>query len=187
MHWTAVVPLKQTDAAKSRLGHVLPVSARADLVGSMARHVLGVLGDALEIDRIVLLTSHRPFWWNGDWADDYNAPLNEALAAWRRAHGGGAMLVIHGDLPYLTHEDVTALLDAAVATGAAMATDTHGTGTNALAIADERPFAFQFGLGSREAHAAAGQVVCLDRPGLARDIDTPADLAALMETDIYSI
>jgi 2-phospho-L-lactate/phosphoenolpyruvate guanylyltransferase len=187
MRWTAVVPLKQTDAVKSRLGDVLPVGARTDLVESMVRHVLDVLRSVPQVGRIVLLTTYRPPWWDGDWADDGEASLNDALANWRASHGTGAIVVVHGDLPYVSNLDVQALLDAATQAGAAMATDTHGTGTNALAIADERPFTFQFGPGSRKAHAAAGQLICLDRPGLARDIDTPADLAALIETEIYSI
>ncbi|GGA37499.1 2-phospho-L-lactate guanylyltransferase [Sphingomonas psychrolutea] len=187
MGWTAVVPLKQTDAVKSRLSDVLPVGARADLVEAMARHVLGVLRGVAGVDRIALLTVRKPLWWDGDWADDGNATLNEALTAWRMAHGGGPVLVIHGDLPYLARDDVAALLDAAAATGAAMATDAHGSGTNAIALADARPFAFRFGPDSRFAHSAAGPLTCIDRPGLARDIDTPADLAALIETQAYSI
>jgi 2-phospho-L-lactate/phosphoenolpyruvate guanylyltransferase len=187
MRWTAVVPLKQTDAVKSRLGDVLPVDARTDLVESMVRHVLGVLRCVPEVGRIVLLTTHHPLWWDGEWADDGAASLNDALANWRASDGTGPIVVMHGDLPYLSSMDVQALLDAATQAGAAMATDTHGTGTNALAIADARPFTFQFGPGSRKAHAAAGQLICLDRPGLARDIDTPADLAALIQTEIYSI
>jgi 2-phospho-L-lactate/phosphoenolpyruvate guanylyltransferase len=187
MHWTAVVPLKQTAAVKSRLGEVLAVGARVDLVQTMARHVLGVLRAVPQIDRIVVLTPRRPIWWDGEWAYDGSAPLNDALRKWRTANGSGPILVIHGDLPHLTSDDVVALLDVAATAGAAMATDTHGQGTNALALADARAFAFRFGPDSRNAHQAAGQLPCIDRPGLAHDIDTPADLAALFESGAYSI
>lgn len=182
-----MLPLKQTDAVKSRLGAILPVAARADLVESMACHVLDVLNAVPEIDNMVLLTARRPIWWDGDWAEDGDAPLNDALAAWRAAHGDAPMLVVHGDLPYLTQSDVAVLLDAAMTSGAAMATDTHGTGTNAIALADGRDFIFRFGPDSRAAHAAAGPIICVDSPGLARDIDTPGDLAALVETGAYSM
>ena len=187
MLWTAVVPLKRTDAVKSRLGDVLPIGARSDLVESMARHVLDVLRSVPQVEHIVLLTSHRPLWWDGEWADDRNASLNEALLTWRSAHGAGPILIIHGDLPYLAHDDVVALIESAAATGAAMATDTHGSGTNALALADARPFSFRFGPNSRSAHTASGQLACIDRPGLARDIDTPDDLSALIKSGVYSI
>jgi 2-phospho-L-lactate/phosphoenolpyruvate guanylyltransferase len=187
MDWTAVVPLKQTDETKSRLGAVLQAGARADLVETMVRHVLTILGQEPEVRRIVLLSPVRPPWWSGVWEDDGAAPLNDALDRWRRSHGKVPLLVIHGDLPYLTREDIAALLAVAARAGAAMATDVHGTGTNAIALADDRDFEFRFGPGSRAVHAAAGKIACVERPGLARDIDLPADLAALIEAGVYSI
>ena len=45
-HWTAVVPLKLSDASKSRLGELLPIGRRLELVETMARHVLQVLAQA---------------------------------------------------------------------------------------------------------------------------------------------
>jgi 2-phospho-L-lactate/phosphoenolpyruvate guanylyltransferase len=187
MDWTAVVPLKQSEAAKSRLDPVLPVGARTDLVEAMARHVLGVLGQVSQIGRVVVLTASRPPWWSGNWAADGGASLNDALDAWLSAHTQGPVLVVHADLPYLADVDVTTLLAVATESGAAMATDIHGTGTNALALADARDFQFRFGPGSRAAHAAAGVPICIVRPGLAQDIDTPADLAALIDAGGYSI
>ena len=141
----------------------------------------------IDASNIVVLTPRRPLWWDGEWADDVSAPLNDALSGWRMAQSSGPILVIHGDLPHLKCDDVVALLDVAATAGAAMATDTHGHGINALALADAPAFTFRFGPDSRSTHEASGQLPCIDRPGFARDIDTPADLAAPIESGAYSI
>lgn len=182
MRWTAVVPLKLGDASKSRLGELLPVSGRLELVEAMARHVLDVLAQEPRIERIVVLSPCRPAWWNGAFAKDDRGSLNEALTAWRAAEDGGAFAVIHGDLPYLQVSDIARLLDAGQAHGAALAADAEGLGTNALAIADNRPFRFCFGPGSRNAHICEGASLVGDVPGIARDIDTPGEFAELVDS-----
>jgi 2-phospho-L-lactate guanylyltransferase len=95
------------------------------------------------------------------------------------------LAVLHGDLPTLTSPDVTALLAAATGDGAlvAIAPDAAGTGTNGLALGPPDVIGFQFGAGSLEAHRRAAKragawITLVRRPGLAFDIDTPADLAA---------
>jgi 2-phospho-L-lactate guanylyltransferase (CobY/MobA/RfbA family) len=100
----------------------------------------------------------------------------------------GAVAVLHGDLPALTSADVTALLAAATGDGAlvAIAPDAADTGTNGLALAPPDVMGFHFGAGSLEAHRRAAKragawTTLVRRPGLAFDIDTPADLAAWLE------
>lgn len=177
--WTAVVPLKPASESKTRLNGAVSVAQRSDLVEAMARHVLAVLARVPAIQRIEVLSARRPEWWSGAWAQDHGRGLNAELAAWRAAFGAGPCVIVHGDLPLLSVADVEALLEAARAHGAAAATDTAGMGTNALAIADGAPFAFRFGAHSRAAHVQqAPEMAVLTREGLARDIDTPADLAA---------
>lgn len=181
MRWTAVVPLKLNDASKSRLDEILPAKSRRELVQAMAQHVLGVLHDVQQIERVIVLSNQRPDWWTGEWAKDDFGQLNDALDNWRRHRCQGPFVAVHGDLPYLTMVDVVALLDATKTEGMAMATDTAGEGTNAIAVADDRPFRFQFGTGSGRNHTENNVMTVVNRPGLARDIDRPADLASLLE------
>ena len=104
--------------------------------------------------------------------------LNAELAAWRAGQGASPLLVIHADLPLLDAGDIADLLDAAEASGIALATDRAGMGSNALAIADGRNFAFCFGVGSRALHVAqAPAMPVLATTGLAADLDTPDDAA----------
>jgi len=65
----------------------------------------------------------------------------------------------------------------------AIACDRHGIGTNAIAIADGRNFRFAFGWASFARHLTEGGTGCarIVRPGLACDIDTPADALLMLQ------
>ena len=70
--------------------------------------------------------------------------------------------------------------------GVAIAPDRAGTGTNGLALRPPDAIPMRFGVGSLAAHvaeaeAAAVPIAEVHRPGLAFDLDTPADLARWIE------
>jgi 2-phospho-L-lactate guanylyltransferase len=173
MSWTAIVPVKQGSARKSRLADLLSPKDRNRLSETLVAHVLDALRAAPSIGRIIILSSapHREA---AEWHRDLGRGMNAELAAMPLMR---RLLVVHGDLPLVTSADIEALIDAA-GKGIAIAPDRHRSGTNALAIADG-PFAFAFGEDSCRRHVAAAgdQAVLLDRPGLSIDIDTPDDLA----------
>ena len=174
--WRVLVPIKQGQNGKSRLAHLLPHGARADLVERMAQHVLDVLSDCFETSNITILSPQSPENWTGQWARDEGRGLNCELAAWRALQGDTPVLILHADLPLLTSNDVQALIKAADY-GAALATDRAGQGTNALAIADGRAMDFCFGPDSRLRHIAQYPdmpVVQID--GLSADLDTADDV-----------
>ncbi len=170
---TAVVPMKSMDLAKSRLAAVLDPAGRRALACQMLDHVLETLRQAgVSPVRVA----------------DGNRDLNSDVAA--AAHlvqGEGAtdLLLVMADLPYLAADDIAALIEAGRRSPVVIAEAKDG-GTNALLL---RPptvldFAFASGQPSASRHAekarAAGiEPVIVRRPGLARDIDTPADLANL--------
>lgn len=176
MDWTALVPIKQGDTGKSRLGGLLDRVERNRLCARMAAHVLEVLENCAHVRETVILAPERQEGWLGGWAPDHGRGLNAELAIWRSGFGATPLLVIHADLPLLSLADLDVLLTRAKADGAAMATDRAGSGTNALALADGRPLDFCFGPGSRHLHESQG-VTVLTSPGLAADLDTPDDLA----------
>ena len=176
--WRALVPIKQGANGKSRLASVLSREERDALALRMARHVLAELQNCAAIAEIAILSTHRPEWWPGNSVEDRGQGLNAELAAWRRSVGKVAVLIVHADLPLLRATEVDELLAVAAAQGIALATDRTREGSNALAIADGRAFAFRFGPGSRQLHAEqAPGLAVLDLPGLTADIDTPEDLA----------
>ncbi|KKC24303.1 2-phospho-L-lactate guanylyltransferase [Sphingomonas sp. SRS2] len=174
MIWTAIVPLKLRAQRKSRLAPRLSSHERQTLSDRMVARVLATLEEA-RVPAWVL----SPVPWVGlPWEPDHGAGLNAELNRVRTKLGGVPLLVISGDLPLLTAGDVRLLLARAEVQGVAIAPDRHGQGTNAIALRDARPFAFAFGTGSFARHLAASQgaAIVRDRPGLALDIDTAADL-----------
>ena len=174
---TAVVPMKSMDLAKGRLAGVLDAAGRHALARQMLEHVLSVLREA-GIDRVRVAS--------GDGGSgDLNRDVSEAARLVQR-DGATQLLLVTADLPYLGTADVAALIEAGRGSAVVIAEAKDG-GTNALLL---RPptvleFAFATHAPSADRHAerarAAGiEPVIVRRPGLARDIDTPADLAALV-------
>ena len=176
--WRALVPIKQGANGKSRLASVLSREERDALALRMARHVLAELRNCTAIAEIAILSTHCPEWWPGNWVEDRGTALNAELATWRRSFGEAPILIVHADLPLLRAGELDEMLAVAASQGIALATDRAGEGSNALAIADGRAFAFRFGPRSRNLHAdEAPGLTVLDLPGLTADIDTPEDLA----------
>jgi len=95
-------------------------------------------------------------------------------------------VILPADLPNITAGDIDALVRAGRSGGFAIAPDTAGTGTNALCLVSPQVFRFQFGLDSqrlhlREAERAGVRSQVVRLPGLAFDVDSPADLDRLDE------
>jgi 2-phospho-L-lactate guanylyltransferase len=177
IRWQALVPIKQGGNGKSRLAAMLSPQERDALSLRMARHMLSELGRCEGLSDITILSTDRPDWWSGSWTADGGQGLNAETTGWRQTRGTDAILIIHADLPLLQAVDVRHLLDVAEAEGIALATDRAGEGSNALAIADGRPFEFWFGPDSRGLHAAQSpEMTVIQRTSLSVDIDTLDDL-----------
>jgi 2-phospho-L-lactate guanylyltransferase len=101
-----------------------------------------------------------------------------------------ALIVLPADLPGVSGLAIDSVAQAAVEATrhepgrpvVVLVTDHHGSGTNALLLAPPDAIDFQFGEGSRAAHAAAARAagaeyVEIGGP-LAFDVDTPEDLLA---------
>lgn len=177
MSWTAIVPLKAGCQRKSRLAARLGTAERVILSDHMAAHVLARLQASPLVGRIIMLS---PMPVDAiEWRRDEGRGLNDELTAAAAYLGWKRLLVMHPDLPLLTTDDVDYLLTIC-GDGCALATDRHGSGTNALALAMDRPFPFSFGEDSAVRHrlAAGGAIETVHRPGLSLDIDTPEDLDA---------
>lgn len=185
-----LLAVRPPEEGKSRLAEVLDLSTRIELNYNMFRHSLKVGRELFRADRIIvvsrspaLLDEARALGTQAlpEAGIDLNAALEQAA---RHAIGRGAeaLLSLSSDLPALTTDDVQVLLDAPAAI--AIATDRLRLGTNGLRMRPAGAIAFRYGEGSLAAHLAAARAAGLDatvveRPGLANDIDTPADLAGL--------
>ncbi len=207
----AVVPVRALRGGKTRLAGELTAEAREALTRQMLRSVVGAARDSGSVDAVVVVSPDPavlafarsfgpgvvalpqdplPFG-----AAGLEAGLNGAVVQgrdWAAGHAAAALLMLFGDLPLLTADDVRNLVrrDAPVV----LAPDRHGIGTNALLLrlgalngngAPFGPFRFAFGAGSYarhvdEAHRLGLEVATTVMPGTAFDLDTPADWRRLV-------
>lgn len=150
------------------------------LADHMAEHVVACLSHVEAIVRIYVLAPLPYPLPDVHWLIDGGAGLNAELAKARAILNDTPLLVVHADLPFLEIGDVEALVSAAAPSGVSLAPDRHGSGTNALALADCRTFSFSFGSHSFAHHSKQRtDIAIVRRRGLSFDLDTPQDLAAL--------
>ena len=188
-----IVPHRGLAAAKTRLAPVLDDDEREALARRLLEQVLRVAHDACgdvvvitpseALQALVAAAGARLVVQRGM---GLNGGLEQARAE-AIVEGVTTLVILHGDLPNLATDDVAALTDALpAARGAAIAPDRAGTGTNGLALRPPDVIALRFGAGSLAAHLAEAEAAGVPisevhRPGLAFDLDTPADLARWIE------
>ena len=181
----AIIPLRASPASKSRLSGVLDETARAALVDAMLARVLAAAHGARNVAEVRLIGSARTLPADVTVMTDPGRGLNAAAAEALNAADGQAsrVIVIHGDLPQVTVQDIE-LLAAAPEGEIAIAPDRHGTGTNAISLPlpAARGFSFAFGTDSFALHnAEAGRMGLgiseVHSAGLSRDVDEPDDLS----------
>lgn len=171
----ALIPLKSLDDAKSRLGHVLASRQRHALALRLLTRVVDACQSA---GLAVVIVSSDPMAYIAarelgaavvdDDGCDLTGSVERGLAAFTNAM---VVVVIAADLPYVTVDDVRALLAAALPLAIAPSSDGR---TNAIAARPPSAFVPSYGEGSAARHGG----VVVDRPGLTLDLDTPADLRA---------
>ncbi|HEY7273703.1 MAG TPA: 2-phospho-L-lactate guanylyltransferase [Actinoplanes sp.] len=189
--WTAVIPVKPLDGAKSRLRGAVPDGRHADLALALVRDTVAAVL-ACPAVRDVLVVTDDPA------AARVSAALGARVEPDRPAAGLNAAVrfgadVITGvarpraalaaDLPALRPDELAAALG--LARRRSFVADAEGSGTVLLAAPPGVPLDPRFGAGSAAAHAASGaEALTGDWPGLRRDVDTAADLRAVLELGV---
>jgi len=191
MRACAVVPQKPLGSAKSRLAGALSPHAREALSLALLRTVCTVLRATCGVEEVLVMTPDpqvRTFAATCGVRSvlDPVPGLNQALVEVFRGLQGGshALLVVAADLPLVQPADVAALMAAGTRETLVLAPARDGAGTNALLVPPATPFHPAYGPASLHAHRTLARtlglgVVEVRRPGLAFDVDTPADLAGL--------
>jgi 2-phospho-L-lactate guanylyltransferase len=189
----AVVPVKETAEAKQRLAALVPAHLRAGLALSMLEDVLDVLAAVRTLAGIVVMTAdaaaaeiaaRRGARIVEEAARDGHTAAIAAAAKILAAERRGGMLQVPADIPLVSAQDVTTLLDRHRLAPSFTIVPAHDErGSNALIVSPPDAVSLTFGDDSFHPHLAAArrhgidpQVVKL--PGIGLDIDTPEDLRA---------
>jgi 2-phospho-L-lactate guanylyltransferase len=184
------VPVKSLARSKSRLASELTPLERGALTLAMLEDVLdaalavhGWIVWVVSADEVVLEIAGRR---GARPIPEDKPPLSAAVRqveSVARELEASALAVVHGDLPLLTPEALTATLHTLGPVVLAAADD--GAGTNLLLRRPPRAIPARFGPDSLRKHreaAAAKQlpVAVVERPELAFDVDAPSDILRLL-------
>jgi 2-phospho-L-lactate guanylyltransferase len=190
-----VMPVKDLGGAKQRLAGALSAKERHELCSAMLEDVLCALVASAGLAGILLVTrdpdARRLAGRYGARvlieADNRGHTAASSLGAGTLAKEGVAgMLQLPADIPLVTPEDIGALLHVhGEAPAVTLAPSRDRRGSNAVACSPPDLLPLRFGDDSflphlRRAQALGIEPQIVERPGLALDLDTPADLAAFL-------
>lgn len=189
----AVVTAKRFTAAKQRMAGGVPEERRLALVEAMLGDVLEAVTRARQITSTIVVTGepvaeeiarkcgaeviHDP--------EDAGHVGAAKLGVDRAVElDAGTVVLLPGDCPLLESREVDSLATGLPDPFVAVIPDRHGSGTNALALRPPRVIEPSFGEGSCERHLGLARDAGIPHaaeeiPGLALDLDTPADIVAL--------
>lgn len=194
MNLWAIVPVKPLRRGKSRLADVLSGEERAALNKKLLIHTLDTITVVPALEQ-VLVVSRDPealaiarFHGARTVLEDGTPHLNLAITratAVAKMYSAIGVLVLPADLPQITPEDVTTMVNAAgMAPSVVIAPDHRKEGTNALLVKPPGLLTYQFGLHSFQKHVSQAQShgvepKIVELPSLAHDVDLPEDLVFL--------
>lgn len=188
----AILPVKEMLGAKQRLAPLLSPEERIGLMQVMLRDVLAALSAARGLAGIALVTLDP---WAEALAQQHGARIITAgareghtgavvtAAGQLKAEGVPAILTLPGDIPAAKAMEIDSVIQAASATPAFIIAPAHDEqGSNAVLMSPPDAVKLRFGEDSYFPHLASSRAAgitpqILRLPGIAMDIDHPADIA----------
>lgn len=189
-----LVPVKNLANAKQRLATILGQPARTDLAQAMLLDVLetlfawknrpdvGVVTSDPYATRLALEFGFEVIPDNANHSETDAIDLATAVCIQREVE---STLVIPGDIPLVQANELEAILRVAPKKGSVLVPAADGRGTNAAFRRPAALFPLRFGNDSFKPHRAAAEAtgkpcIVLVLPGIALDVDNPADLRQLI-------
>jgi 2-phospho-L-lactate guanylyltransferase len=186
-----ILPVKEMAGAKQRLASLLSPAERIALMQVMLRDVLMALAAAQGLAGIAVVTLDP---WAQALAEAHGARIITegageghtgsvtAAASLLQAEGFAAILTLPGDVPAVKTPEVEALIAAVTIPPAFIIAPAHDEqGSNAILMSPPDAVKLRFGEDSYFPHLAAARAAgitphILPLPGIAMDIDHPADI-----------
>jgi 2-phospho-L-lactate guanylyltransferase len=187
----AIVPVKPLRRGKSRLAGTLTEDERTALNQELLERTLRTLSSIKDLKQVLVVSrdpqaltiarNHGAKTVQEDGQPHLNTALARATAV-AKLHATQGVLILPADLPLLTTEDVTTLIDRAVKPPVVViAPDRHGKGTNAMLMVPPGQIEYDFGEDSFQRHCdriikSGARLEVVELPSLGLDLDMPEDL-----------
>jgi len=190
-----LIPVKNLATAKQRLASILDQIDRTELAQAMLLDVMEAIATWQERPKVGIVTSD-PFSIELAGKFDFevipdraNTGETDAIAMATQvcvSRGVDNTLVIPADIPLIQSSELHNILQSAPGEGSVLVPAADGRGTNAVFRRPAGLFPLRFGNDSFKPHLAdarATQKPCLviSLPGIALDVDNPADLKQLVD------
>jgi 2-phospho-L-lactate guanylyltransferase len=192
----AVIPVKETGAAKARLADAVPRHLRPGLALAMLEDVLAAVTQARGLAGIAVVTldpaaqALAQRYGARILTDDARGGHTAAVAAAARtlaAEGRGGMLQMPGDIPLVSAEEISLLLAERRASPSFTIAPSHDDfGSNAVLVCPPAAVPLTFGDDSFYPHLRAAQAcgitpLIVRQHGIGLDIDRPEDIWAFAQ------
>jgi 2-phospho-L-lactate guanylyltransferase len=186
-----ILPVKEMAGAKQRLASLLSPAERVALMQVMLRDILMALSAAQGLSGVAVVTLDP---WAQALAEAHGARIITegageghtgavtAAASVLQAEGFAAILTLPGDVPAVKTPEVEAIIAAVTIPPAFIIAPAHDEqGSNAILLSPPNAVKLRFGEDSYFPHLASARVAgitpqILRLPGIAMDIDHPADI-----------
>jgi 2-phospho-L-lactate/phosphoenolpyruvate guanylyltransferase len=190
-----LIPVKSLATAKQRLGRALKPWQRSQLAEAMLRDVMvAAFGVRNRLDvALVTADAHaqhlaRDFGFGviEDTRNESETVAIEMATAWCEQHGYNTTVVVPGDIPLITSDELHRVLNAAPAEGAVFVPAYDHRGSNCVLRRPASLIPLRFGNDSFLPHCEAlrktgRELVVLEMPGIGLDIDNPHELDLLLQ------
>ena len=191
----AVVPVKELDGAKQRLAGALSPAQRRALIEVMVGEVLDAVAGAKNLAGLLVVTLDPQVTALAarlgarvvtDGARDGHTGSVVAGRSLLAREGRGGMITLPGDIPAVTSAEIDAVLAAHLKAPSFTIAPAHDDlGSNAVVCSPPDAVPLRFGENSYFPHLDAARRAGIEPtivrlPGIAMDIDHPADLAAFL-------
>ena len=195
MRGILLIPVKSLTTAKQRLAAALDQERRSQLAEAMlcdvmtaAAGVLGRIDVALVTGdvRARALAAEFGFLAIDDPRNESETAAIEMATAWCEQRGYDTSVVVPGDIPLITSDELQRVLDAAPAEGAVFVPAYDRRGSNCILRRPASIIPLRFGNDSFLPHCEAmrktgREPVILEMSGIGLDIDNPHELKLLLE------
>ncbi len=187
--------MKDLATAKQRLADALSQSQRSQLAEAMVRDVMAAASGVRNRLDVALVTGDaraqqvaREFGFGviEDTRNESETAAIEMATAWCEQRGYDTTVVIPGDIPLISSDELHRVLDAAPAAGAVFVPAYDRRGSNCILRRPASLIPLRFGNDSFLPHCEAmrrtgRELVILEMPGIGLDIDNPHELDLLVQ------